>query len=116
MIERIEHKGVLDATPGFRCVGERTVFDIQAAGLPIEREAGQVADMGKLLPHAGGKAQTLVHRVRPCSLRPTEPRRDLKKIVTHKVPYLTDAHFAATGIYYAKVHYREAMPGRWTFA
>jgi len=83
--------------------------------VPISRENGPVSDMGKLLPHTGGREQLLAHRLRSCSLRCTQPREQLKHVVTHEIPYLTDEDFDATGIYYAKVHYADDLPAEWDF-
>jgi len=89
---------------GFAITDPRVVFDTFDARLPIRPECDPGVDMCKLLPHAGGSFQYLVHRVRTRALT---------------IPYLeavvTPEEVQALGIYYAKVHYPEEHPGRWSF-
>ena len=45
----------VDPDDGFAVRGRSTVIDLLASGLPLRPEARPVADMTKLLPHAGGR-------------------------------------------------------------
>ena len=88
----------------FSITDRRVVFDTFDAGLPIRPECDPGADMCKLMPHAGGRVQLLLHRVRTRALT---------------IPYLqatvTPAELQAVGIYYEKVHYADDHPGCWDF-
>ena len=97
-----------DIDPGrqFAVSNRRVVFDCIKTGLGIPLEQVPRVDMAKLLPHAGGHTQILAHRVR--SKATNDPAKTGKAI--------TQAEKDASGIYYAKVHYREQLPGRWRFA
>jgi hypothetical protein len=74
--------------------------------------------MCKLLPHAGGHTQWLVHRFRteaidyererPASTNP-EPQFRIS-------PAVTDVEREAHGIYLARLDYAESHPDEWTFA
>jgi len=89
----------------FSITDRRMVFDTFDAGIPIRRECDPGVDMCKLMPHAGGRVQYLVHRVRTRALT---------------IPYLeavvTPEELQAVGIYYEKVHYADDHPARWNFA
>ena len=84
---------------------QRVVFDTFAAGLPIRPEVDPGVDMCKLPPHAGGRAQLVIYRVRTRALT---------------IPYLegvvTPSEVAALGVYYSKFTYTEEYPARWRFA
>ena len=84
---------------------ERIVFDAYGFGLPIRRESNPTVDMCKLLPHAGGDEQYVVHRVRPDSL-----------LVPCTNVLVNADEKACAGIYYEKIVYSEAYPGTWSFA
>lgn len=96
---------ILDVDPdrGFACSNPRVIFDANRAGVPIPTTP--IVDFGKLLPHAGGRSQTLLHRLRSPML--SDPRRPQYK--------LTPPEVRASGIYAAKIHYREEWPGTWEF-
>ena len=83
----------------------RVVFDAAGFGLPMRVEHGPVVDMCKLLPHAGGRVQYLVHRVRPAPI--AYPIRNL--------PAVNEEEMACAGIYYEKIHYSEDYPALWKY-
>jgi hypothetical protein len=89
---------------GFSITNRRVVFDTFDAGVPIRPECDPGADMCKLLPHAGGREQYIVHRVRTRALT---------------IPYLeavvTPAELEAVGVYYEKAVYGEEYAGLWSF-
>ena len=98
----------VDPDRGFEVSNRRVVFDSIAAGVPIELDHGPIVDMPKLLPHAGGRGQTLAHRVRSCALMANDPDYGpLRK--------MTPGDFDSTAIYYARVHYTEDLPAAWDF-
>ena len=99
----------VDPDKGFELSNRRVVFDSVAAGVPIELDHGPIVDMPKLLPHAGGRVQTLVHRVRSSYLRANDPDYGPPRI-------MTEDDFDSTAIYHARVHYAEDLPGAWEFA
>jgi hypothetical protein len=66
--------------------------------------------MAKLLPHAGGDTQTLIHRVRTCAMAVTEAD------YPSRIRPLTDDDFHGTAIYGATITYDQAYPGAWAFA
>jgi hypothetical protein len=66
--------------------------------------------MCKLLPHAGGRSQFLVHRVRTCAMRVKQADYG------SRIRPLTPDDFDATAIYYARVNYTEDLPAEWAFA
>ena len=96
----------IDPEHGFAAAQRQTVFDIVAAGLPIPVESRPTCDMAKLLPHAGGKEQIIVYRVR--SGTNNDP--------SHTGAVITPTEKETAGIYYAAVQYAEASPGVWQFA
>jgi hypothetical protein len=96
----------IDPEHGFAASKRREVFDIVAAGLPIPVESRPTSDMAKLLPHAGGKEQIIVYRVR--SGTNNDP--------SHTGAVITPPEKETAGIYYAAVQYAEAYPGVWQFA
>lgn len=93
----------IDPDRGFAASNVRTVYDARAAGVPVP--SSPIADFGKLLPHVGGKTQYLLHRVRSPMLN--DPKRPDRR--------LTQEEIDASGIYAARVHYREEWPGVWQF-
>jgi len=100
----------IDPDRGFAASNRRKILDTFEAGIPITPEHHPIVDMAKLLPHAGGRTQLLVHRVRSVGMRVAQadmggpPRQ------------LTADDFDATAIYWAKINYTEEFPGLWTFA
>ena len=96
----------IDPEHGFAAAKRRAVFDIVAARLPIPVESRPTCDMAKLLPHAGGKEQIIVYRVR--SGTNNDP--------SHTGAVITPPEKETAGIYYAAVQYAEAHPGVWQFA
>jgi len=95
----------VDPDAGFTVANRRVVFDCVAADVGIPREQMPRIDMAKLLPHAGGSVQYLVHRARS---KATNDHRKTGKVISQ-------AEKDASGIYYAKVHYTEDLPGTWQF-
>jgi hypothetical protein len=99
----------IDPDAGFRADEPQVVMDVLASGVPIRREHGPIADMAKLLPHAGGDAQWLVHRVRSAALAVSEA--DLGG-----PPHpLTPEAFNATAVYAAQLRFAEPAPPTWSF-
>jgi len=108
---------------GFR-VGERhLILDGEAdnPGIPLP----VWIDFPKLLPHTGGTEQWMIFRVRGIGLSysPEMYETDLQQIGRGErrpgVPFirmLTEEEFRHTGIYAAKVHYREPQSAAWSFA
>ena len=95
---------------GFRASNRRQIYSPRECGNPIPEDHGPLADMIKLLPHAGGSTQTLIHRVRTCAMAVKEAD------YTSRIRPLTEGDFTGTAIYHAKVHYSESYPGAWDFA
>ncbi|HRJ72134.1 MAG TPA: hypothetical protein PLS03_07905 [Terrimicrobiaceae bacterium] len=96
-----------DVENGFRTKTVQTVFDAVAAKLPIQ--PNPIVDMGKLLPHSGGREQILVHRVRTVALRQAEADLGAPAKV------LQSGDFASTAMYYATLDYGTDMPATWDF-
>jgi hypothetical protein len=96
----------VEVATGFRCVDRRVVFDSVAAGLPIRKESVPRVDMGKLLPHMGGRVQHLLHRVRTKSINHAA---NTKAVITPEEK-------ACSGVYHATVTYDRDLPPAWTFA
>lgn len=95
----------IDPDRGFVSTNRRLVFDTITAGLPIPVESRPTCDMAKLLPHSGGKEQTIIYRVR-CGLT-NDP--------SHMGAVITETEKEAAGIYYATVKYTDSHPGSWQF-
>ena len=96
----------IDPDDGFTASNRRVVYDCVEADVGIPREQVPRVDMAKLLPHSGGPTQYLVHRLR--SKATNDPKKTGQPI--------TQPEKDASGIYYAKVHYAESLPGTWEFA
>lgn len=95
-----------DLANGFRVREPRVVFDSVAAGLGFRAESVPRVDMGKLVSHAGGRRQFILHRVRTKSIN-----------VPANTPFpVTEAEKRACGIYLAEILYAEDLPGAWRFA
>ena len=92
---------------GFRASNRKQIFSPEGDGVPIPHDHGPKADMIKLLPHAGGNTQTLIHRVRTCAMAVKEAD------YPSRIRPLTDGDFYGTAIYHAKVEYGEDYPGMW---
>lgn len=88
---------------GFTTSDRRVVFDADAAGVPYRDGCPRCVDMAKLLPHAGGKTQVLLFRVRPGY---TNNPADHGEAVN-------DTEKVASGIYAARIHYTEAHRPAW---
>jgi len=99
----------IDPDNGFRSSDRRVIMDTFEAGVPITMESHPIVDMPKLLPHAGGASQTLIHRIRTAAFLVPEYDYGASKL-------MSDEEFHATSIYYAKVNYEETYPGVWGFA
>lgn len=93
----------IDPDRNFAASNVRVIFDAHAAGIPVP--SSPIVDFGKLLPHTGGKTQLLVHRVRSPMLN--DPRRPDRRLAQEEID--------ASGVYWAKIHYRENWPGMWSF-
>lgn len=93
----------VDPDRDFAVTGHQLIFDGKGSRLPMR--IGPIVDMVKLLPHAGGRTQVIVHRVRgQCLCDPVRPEL-----------WPTQAELDASGIYRASAHYAEAFPGMWSF-
>ncbi len=95
----------IDPDRGFAASNRQTIFDTVAAGLPIPVEGQPKSELGKVLPHAGGTWQFLLHGVYSRSVQD---------------PTLTGRQVAAaerepSGIYAAALEYQDAAPSRWEF-
>jgi len=95
----------IDPDQGFAASNVRVIFDSKKAGVPIRPEAGICIDQAKVLPHAGGDTQYVIHRVRPVAIN------DPKKIGVQ----INDQDKEPAGNYYAAFRYTEAYPGQWSF-
>jgi hypothetical protein len=93
----------IDPDKSFKYTNPRVIFDACRAGVPIPIQP--IVDFAKVLPHCGGKTQTILHRLRSPMLN--DPRRPERK--------LTPQEIEVSGIYSAKIHYREEWPGYWKF-
>ncbi len=98
-----------DVENGFRTARAEVVFDAVAAKLPIQ--PNPIVDMGKLLPHGGGREQVLAHRVRTVALR--RPDADL---AGGPAKVMQSGDFSSTALYYAKLTYGDDLPAPWDFA
>jgi len=89
----------------FEATNQRVIFDTFAAGLPMREACGPVVDMGRLVPHAGGRVQYFFHRVRPKAINyPCNTKATVNA-----------EEKASAGIYYAELHYEQDYPGVWQF-
>ena len=66
-------------------------------------------DFGKLLPHAGGNAQLLLHRLQTQALSEAANQKWRVGVVTPEMR-------ARCGIHAARVTYSEPLPAAWDFA
>jgi len=89
----------------FEATDQRAIFDTYAAGLPMREACGPVVDMGRLVPHAGGRVQYFFHRVRP---------KAINYPANTKVSVNAEEK-ACAGIYYAELVYSEDQPASWQF-
>lgn len=96
----------VDPDRGFAQSNRRVVFDGRATLPQVRPEAYVMADMCKVLPHAGGSTQMLVHRVRTWSINHAIP---------DKGPALLPQEKTVQGIYAAEIDFGEALPGAWDF-
>jgi len=99
----------IDVNNGFQASDRREIFDSYKAGVPIPKDHGPMVDMAKLLPHTGGRTQTLVHRVRTCAMAVKEAD------YPYRIRPLTDGDFTGTAIYHARIIYDTDQPGSWHF-
>ena len=81
----------------------------------LPRETDPVADMGKLLPHAGGRVQWVVWRVRTRNVHHTyaDPAEGARVASAYGFPPLRDEWKAPQGIYYGRITYQGDLPGLW---
>ncbi|MDP6778896.1 MAG: hypothetical protein QGI83_19235 [Candidatus Latescibacteria bacterium] len=97
----------VDPDDNFRLSNRRVVFDAIESGVPITVEHHPIVDMPKLLPHAGGRMQALVHRVCSAALMSNDPDYGGYR--------MTPDDFDATAVYYAEAQYDAEYPGVWKF-
>lgn len=95
----------VDPDHGFASGDRRVVFDCIAADAGIPQAQVPRVDMAKLLPHAGGRRQLLVHRVR--SKATLDPRTTGRRISPREQE--------ACGVYLAELIYDEPHPCAWSF-
>jgi len=88
----------------FRAENCLVVFDSVASGL-LRAESVPRVDMCKLLPHGGGRTQTLAFRVRVKKIN--QPYAGL--------PAITAEEKARCAIHHATITYAEEWPGCWDF-
>lgn len=94
----------VDADNGFAESNHRVIFDARGAHVPIP--TGPLVDFAKVLPHLGGREQLILFRLRSAALNdPANPRIRVNEV-----------EFDVSGIYAAKIYYREAHSPTWTFA
>jgi len=100
----------IDPDDDFRRLSNHTIFDGFDVLGPEERRndqrSGLIADMGKLLPHMGGRSQWIVHRVRPSARTIPSPNGEA----------VTQTEKQCAGIYHAEVIYDHEPSAMWTFA
>ena len=96
----------VDVDGGFRSSSPRVIMDSVAAGIPIRPESVSRVDMGKLVTHAGGSVQHVLHRIRTKSIN--YPANT--KAVT------TPEEKLHCGIYRAEIHYADDLPAAWDYA
>lgn len=109
-----------EADPGkdFALTRRQVVFDILAADVGVRAQAEPIADMCKLLPHAGGSTQWIVHRFRTESInfRRDRPASTNPEPQFRISPAVTETERALHGIYLARLDYGTGFPDEWTFA
>ena len=96
----------VDPEQGFAVGEPQVVFDSVDWKMPIRDEAKTVVDQAKVLLHAGGDRQTVVHRLRTFAL--ADP--------AHAGVAVNAAEREAHGIYYSELVFDRAYPGEWEFA
>jgi hypothetical protein len=92
----------VDPDAGFAVSNRRVIYDCVKADVGIPLEQVPRVDMCKILPHTGGRAQYVVHRVR--SKATNDPKKTGKAI--------TQAEKDACAVYYAKIHYPDRAEGQ----
>jgi hypothetical protein len=98
---------------GFVLSNPRVVFDTFDAGLPMSPACDPGVDMAKLLPHGGGRAQILIHRLRTGAVDmsvPEGPEPVVRPVLASAVEKQT------VGIYAARIVYTAPAPAAWAFA
>ena len=95
----------IDPDGGFMPTRRELIMDIVASGIPIPEQDLPKCEMAKVLPHRGGRSQIVLHGVYPRSI---------------DQPYLTGKSADPegkkhTGIYHARLHYDQDLPGVWRF-
>ena len=93
-----------DPENGFEPARHLVVIDLKKEGLPIRQESSPVADMAKILTHAGGREQMVVYRVR--SVATYEGKTGV---------FINEEEKEVHGIYSAKLCYEDDLPGAWDF-
>lgn len=100
----------IDPDAGFRASNRMQIYSPRENGNPIPHEHEPLADMVKLLPHAGGRTQKLIHRTRTCAMAVKEAD------YSSRIRPMTDGDFRGTGMYHADVNYTEDLPGTWSWS
>ncbi len=95
----------VDTECGFAAGEPQVVFDAVDWKMPIRDEAKAVVDQAKVLSHAGGDRQTVVHRLRTFAL--ADP--------AHAGVAVNAAERQAHGVYYSDLVFDRAHPGEWDF-
>lgn len=96
----------VDPDQGYRLGPPRVIFDCIKADVGIPLAQVPRVDMGKLLPHAGGSWQFILHRVRSKATK--DPKKTGRAITRDEMD--------AAGLYLAKVEYDQSYPAPWRFA
>jgi hypothetical protein len=99
----------IDPDRGFAASNRMKIYSPREDGCTVPHEHQPLADMVKLLPHAGGREQTLIHRVRTCAMAVKQAD------YPSRIRPLTDGDFHGTAIYRAAVDYGEDQPPVWRF-
>lgn len=100
----------IDRDNDFAANNRRVIMDSFDAEIPIAEYQGPIVDFPRLLPHAGGKTQAMIHCVRSVGMFKEEADMGGPARV------LADDDFHATAIYRATVHYDEPQSASWRFA
>jgi hypothetical protein len=109
-----------DADPAadFALSRRQVVCDLLAVDPQIRPESEPIADMCKVLPHAGGRTQWIVHRFRTESIDYRRERAGSVAVTEPQFrisPAVTEHEREAHGIYLARLDYAEDQPDAWDF-
>lgn len=100
----------IDVDSGFVATARHHLYSPRGDGTTIPVEHQPLADIIKILPHTGGRQQTVIHRVRTCAMAVKQAD------YPSRIHPLTEGDFWGTAIFHATIHYDQDYPARWTFA